>query len=68
MLYTIIYDYLGTLFGSNLEQYSTSIMGVTTTLKSWLQHTGTITILVLLCVALGSMVVYLFKLFSNSWR
>ena len=40
MLYTIIYDYLGTLFGSNLEQYSTTIMGVSTTLKSWLQHTG----------------------------
>lgn len=68
MLYTIIYDYLSSLFGTNLTQYSGQVLGVSINLQEWLCHTGTIVVLTLLCVALGGMVVYLFKLFANMWR
>lgn len=67
-MYTIIYDWLVSLFGNNLTTYNTEILGVSTSLRDWLCHTGTIAILVILCVCLGSMVVYLFKLFANLWR
>lgn len=68
MLYTIIYDYLSNLLGNNLTNFHTTILSVDLTLKEWLCHTGSIVVLVLLCVALGTLVVYLFKLFANIWR
>lgn len=67
-MYQIIYDWVASLYGTNLNSYTYTIMGVSTTMSEWLSHTTTIAILILLLVAFGSLVVWLFKLFANAWR
>lgn len=66
MLYDTIYNYFLGLFNStSLAQYESEIMGVSTTLPSWLSHTITIVVLVLLVVFLGLVVRYIFRVFSG---
>ena len=64
-LYTIIYNWYLTLFGTELDGFSSMVMGSSINLKEWICHTGTIITLVVFAIFLFLCVRYLFKLFAN---
>lgn len=68
-LFDTIYTFIYGLFNSsNINGYSQSIMGVSTTLPSWIAITVTVIILMLLFAFLVKVVIWCFKLVSNLFR
>lgn len=63
-MYHIIYDFIYTyLFsGGELDNYSTQLLGVTTTMSEWCSHTLSIIAVVLIYVFLVIFLKWLFKL------
>lgn len=69
MLYDTIYDFFYGLFNTNyLSGYSSSIMGVDTSLASWLSHTFTIALMVLGVIVLLLFVRWIFRVFAGLIR
>ena len=66
MLYDTIYDFFYDLFNStNISSYSATIMGVSTTLPSWLANTTTIILLGLGVFWLILVIRWIFRVFSG---
>lgn len=66
MLYDTIYDFFLGVFDSDyISDYSTSIMGVNTSLASWLSHTATIALLILGIIWLILVVRWIFRVCSG---
>ena len=66
-MYDIIYQYIYTyLFsGGGLDNYSTELLGVTTTMSEWCSHTLSIIAIVLIYIFLVIFLKWLFKLVSG---
>lgn len=66
-MYQIIYDFIYTyLFAtSDLDNYSDTILGVSTNMAEWLSHSLTIISIVLIFVFLIIFIKWLFKLVSG---
>jgi len=66
MLYDTIYEFFLSVFDSDyIENYSSTIMGVNTTLAQWLSHSATIVLLVLGIVWLILVIRWIFKVCSG---
>ena len=66
MLYDTIYDFFYGVFNSNyLAGYTSTIMGVSTSLASWLSHTATIVLLALGILWLILVIRWIFRVFSG---
>ena len=66
MLYDTIYNFFYGVFNSTLlSNYSQVIMGVNTSLASWLSHSATIVLLALGIVWLIFVVRWIFRVFSG---
>lgn len=69
MIYDYIYDFYYGLFSSNyLSGYQTNILGVDTTLSTWISHTATIISMSLLLALLFYIVKWVFKVFAGLWN
>lgn len=69
-LYDIIYDwfYNSLLAGNNLTNFSSSILGQSIDLKTWLCHSATIIILALLVIFLINATIWLFKFVGGLFK
>lgn len=69
MIYDEIYNlYLGLLESDTLSNYSMEILGVTTSLPSWISHTCTIATLIFLFVLLCGLFKWLFNQVSGLFK
>lgn len=68
-MYQIVYQWFAeNIFTDNSITASWTIGGQTIAFNEWLSHTGTIAVLIALCVACGMAIVWLFKLFFGAVR
>lgn len=69
-LYDIIYDwfYNSLLAGNSLTSFSSNVLGQTIDLKTWLCHTGSIIIIVLLAYFLIMATIWLFKFIGGLFK
>lgn len=69
-LYQICYDwfYNTLLSGNDLTSFSASVLGQTIDLKTWLCHTGSIIIMVLLTIFLINATILLFKFIGGLFK
>lgn len=69
MIFDIIYNYFYDLFNSqNISAYSTEIMGVSTSLPTWLATTTTLIIMGLLIVFMVLIVRWCFRITAGLFR
>lgn len=69
-LYDICYDwfYNTLLAGNSLTSFSSTILGQSIDLKTWLAHTGSITIMVLISIFLIMATIWLFKFIGGLFK
>lgn len=69
MIYNYIYEFFFGLFNSDyLNGYETFILGVNTSLASWISHTATFISMALLLALLFYIVKWVLKCFVGLWN